>query len=109
MRCYVAIRSFQAGVLKDVLARIPADDEIQVQEDLADLKRMCCSTAYMFMYSQVIGYVARPHSEGGTDACLIGCVCMCVFSFVAHLRGLRAHDVRCSPCFASYFVDRSSS
>ncbi|CBN78708.1 conserved unknown protein [Ectocarpus siliculosus] len=40
------------GVLKDALARIPADDEVQATEALADLKRMCCSTSYMFMYSQ---------------------------------------------------------
>ncbi|CAM9293898.1 unnamed protein product, partial [Ectocarpus sp. 4 AP-2014] len=40
------------GVLKDALARIPADDEVQAAEALADLKRMCCSTSYMFMYSQ---------------------------------------------------------
>ncbi|CAM9635075.1 unnamed protein product, partial [Sphacelaria rigidula] len=41
------------GVLKDTLARIPGEDEMKVQEDVADLKRICCSTAYMFMYSQV--------------------------------------------------------
>ena len=41
------------GVLKDALARVPADDEVEFTEALADLKRMCCSTSYMFMYSQV--------------------------------------------------------
>eukprot|EP00752_Nemacystus_decipiens_P002442 g2299.t1 len=40
------------GVLKDALARIPADDDVEATEALADLKRMCCSTSYMFMYSQ---------------------------------------------------------
>ncbi|CAN0483110.1 unnamed protein product, partial [Hapterophycus canaliculatus] len=41
------------GVLKDALARIPGGDEVEAIEALADLKRMCCSTSYMFMYSQV--------------------------------------------------------
>ncbi|CAN0301974.1 unnamed protein product [Pylaiella littoralis] len=40
------------GVLKDALARIPGDDEVEATEALADLKRICCSTSYMFMYSQ---------------------------------------------------------
>ncbi|CAM9279182.1 unnamed protein product [Scytosiphon promiscuus] len=40
------------GVLKDALARIPGGDEVEAIEALADLKRMCCSTSYMFMYSQ---------------------------------------------------------
>ena len=40
-------------MLKDALARIPADDEEDIDRAMDDLKRMCCSTSYMFMYSQV--------------------------------------------------------
>lgn len=50
----------KTGVLKDVLARIPADDETEATGALADLKRMCCSTSYMFMYSQVRPWHRHP-------------------------------------------------
>lgn len=40
-------------MLKDALARIPVDDEEQIMGAMEDLKRMCCSTSFMFMYSQV--------------------------------------------------------
>lgn len=60
-----------SGVLKDALARIPADDEVEILEALADLKRMCCSTSYMFMYSQVNHIVV----SRGLDAMLKDPLC----------------------------------
>jgi hypothetical protein len=84
-----------SGVLQDQLGQIPLADGAAISGLLPDLQRMCCSTAYMYMYSQeLLRQLEVEYSKGANGSVPASLASVCASKYRRLRQELIVHSFR---------------